>query len=525
MSLETRAAFRPKRFDMISASALALLLAASSTAGQGSTSRPTTTAPAAQSELWTVPPDPTTSAPATPLPGFKSQPLRYNEDYRYLDGPMGSYTPDYVDPIKNIHLGENWRLRLGGEVRLRMEAETNKNFGQYDPTTDTFLIHHYLLHSDFQYRKFFRFFLEGIDAEVTGRDLPMAAGMHNRYDFNQAFLDIRPFGNDTPLTLRVGRQEIIHGRERLVAKSDWSNVSRRFDGARLLYSSKPFDIEFFWTKPIVLSPRPFGNPPRHPVMNEDLDTSLDHFREEQQFYGTHASYKGIPGHSLDAYFYGLNDNGFLQNVNGVRGDLCVYTVGGRLTGTSGNWDYDTESAWQWGVHAGDTVRAWMTDTDAGYTFTSIPWMPRIGMGFEYASGDEDPRDNRVQTFNQLFHSGHAYLGYIDLVGLQNVIAPDISLTLKPLKNVTLRGAYYYFWLADKDDALYAAGGNATRRHPTGDAGREVGDEVDFTVNWQVDPHSTLLLGWSHFWPATFINKTSVFAEDGDLIYVQWQYKF
>src|SRR5262245_41070974 len=109
-----------------------------------------------------------TQPASAPLPGPRYLALRYDEDYSYLDGPPGSYTTDFFDPLKNIHLSENWRLRFGGEIRERLESETNRTFGARDPTQDTFLLQRVLVHSNVEYRKLLRFYLEGIDAALFG---------------------------------------------------------------------------------------------------------------------------------------------------------------------------------------------------------------------------------------------------------------------------------------------------------------------------------------------------------------------
>lgn len=457
------------------------------------------------------------------LPGPKYLALRYNEDYSYLDGPEGSYQKDFFDPIKNICLDENWRLRLGGEVRLRMESETNRMFGARDPTNDTYLLYRELLHADLHYRNLIRIFVEGIDARVADRDLPQIPGMENTFDIQQLFADFRVLGENTPLTLRIGRQDMIYGKERVIGKLDWMNQGRRFDGVRLLYSTPELDIDFFWVKPVVFATTPFSNP-WNTHINESMNRKIDHWREEQQFYGMYATYKKIPNHAIEAYFLGLNDDGFLTNANNRMGDLNLYTIGGRFSGSYCGFDYDIEGAGQWGKWDGDEVHGWMVGSEGGYTLKDAPMSPRAGLGFDFATGDDTPRDNSHDTFYQLFPTGHAFMGYIDLVGRQNIIAPNVHLTLKPHKDVTVKATYYHFWLDSNLDALYNAGGSPIRRNVSGSSGNDVGDELDLTVAWQVDRHSSLLVGWSHFWPSNFVNSSG-FSRDADFVYLQYQFRF
>ncbi len=465
-----------------------------------------------------------TTRPATePLPAPRYAPLRYNDDFSYLQGPAGSYRADFFDPIKNINLDDNWHLSLGGELRERMESETNKNFGSRDPTHDAFLLQRYVLFGDLKYRKSSRVFFEGIDAQVNNRDLPEQPGMENRFDINQAFFDLRVLGEDCPLTLRAGRQQLSYGRERVIGKSDWTNAPRRFDGFKLFYPSEMLDVDVFYMRPIVFQTKPFNTTLKPPI-DEGLNRKPDHYREEAHFYGLYSTYKGIRNHALDFYVLGLNDNDRLVNPNGRIGDESIYTIGSRIAGTSGCIDYDVEGAGQWGKWAGDDQKAWLFGGEAGYTAKKTDMTPRLGIGLDYGSGDDTPRDRTAETLNQLFPTGHSQLGFIDIVGRQNILAPNLNFSLTPVKNVVTRLTWYHFWLSSNLDALYNKSGNPSRRNVSGSSGNDVGDELDVTVSWQIDVHSNLLVGWSHLWPGNFI-ESSGRSLDADMVYVQYLFKF
>lgn len=103
---------------------------------------------------------------------------------------------------------------------------------------------------------------------------------------------------------------------------------------------------------------------------------------------------------------------------------------------------------------------------------SLP-LRRLFVGFDRASGDHVPGGD-VETFNQLFPLGHAYLGFIDPVGRQNVTAVSFGVDTKPFRGITVAVAEHNFWLADTDDALWP-----------GSYGRE-----------QLDPLGTLARRWT-----------------------------
>lgn len=447
-------------------------------------------------------------ASVAPLPGPKYLNLRWDEDFSYLDGEAGSYQEDFFDPIKNIRLDDDWRLSIGGEFRYRFESETNKAFGATEPAQDAFHLFRYMIHADLKYRDTFRIFAQGVAAFDEDRELAPRGIDENRFDIHQLFFDLRVLGDELPLTLRVGRQEMAYGSERFVSPLDWAMVRRRFDAVKLFSKGDVWDMDFWYAKPV-------------PVQRKQRDR----FNEDFDFYGAYFTYKGIERHGLDLYAFAVDDTGNRINPNGNAGDRSIYTLGSRFWGTTDDFDYEVEVAGQWGHWAGDTVQAWSFSLDGGYTFSECPWTPRFGAGFDWASGDRDPTDGMVGTFDQLFPFSHYYLGFLDLVARQNIMALNFNVSAWPVpEKVKTKASFHTFWLNDQTDALYNAGGAVTRRDSTGTSGREIGHELDLTMLWKLDVHSSVLLGYSHFWDSDFIRQTGA-SQGADLFFVQYGFKF
>ncbi len=452
------------------------------------------------------------SGDAAPKKGPKYFGLRFNEDWSYLEGAADSYEPDFFDPIKNIDLGVDWRLDFGGSIRFRGMSETNKRYGAGRTSQDTYLLQQYLLHANLRYRDVFRFFIEGIHAQVDERQTPALGIDENFYDIHQAFIDVKPFGSGTPLTVRVGRHELLFGKQRLVSPLGWSNTRRKWDGISLLWKEGDWNAQAFYTRPVPVN------------RGEALDRKLDEFNEDQHFFGIYSTYKGWDKHVLDLYYLALLDHRPRANSAGFSDNMTLHTFGARWGGKTGPWDYDVEGAMQLGHHGGDPIFAWMLALEGGYTFADLPMTPRLAVGFDWATGDKDPRDNQHNTFNHLFPLGHAYLGYLDQVGRQNVLDPHIALSFKPCKPVKMAIAYHHYFLDKNEDALYNAGGAPIRRDVRGQSGSTVGGEMDVTLAWQVDRHQSVLFGWSHLWPGSFIDQTGD-NDKVDLLYLQYVFKF
>jgi hypothetical protein len=439
-------------------------------------------------------------------PGPKYLNLRYDEDFSYLDGPEGSYVEDPWDSIKWIALADDWHLSIGGQARLRFESETNKAFGGVSPSHDSFLLQRYFIHTDIKHDSGLRIFLQGKFAYVNNRDRGGKAALEDHSDIHQGFIDIPMLLGTGDLVFRLGRQELQYGAQRLISPLDWGNLRRTFDGVKVFTDLPDWRIDAFAVRPVVNDRR-----------------NLDDENENVDFYGLYTTWKGSEVLKADFYFLLLKNNDLFANSNGRVGRRTIYTVGNRLWGVKGNWDYETEAAAQFGTFAGDRVRAWMATVGGGYNFPDSPWNTRLGLLYDYASGDRDPSDGTHSTFNQHFPLGHAWLGYLDLVGRQNIHDLKAQLKIWPSENITAWADFHSFFVDQDRDSLYNAGGVATRT-PSSGGSHSVGHELDITMKVAINRHTTALIGWAHLWPGGFIDRTGD-NDEPDLIYALIEYKF
>ncbi|OHB79168.1 MAG: hypothetical protein A2Z25_18690 [Planctomycetes bacterium RBG_16_55_9] len=443
-------------------------------------------------------------APAGP----KYDNLRYNEDFSYLAGEPGTYQEDIWDPLKWIPLADDWHLTLGGQARLRFESEHNKTFGSVEPSQDAFLLQRYFIHGDLKHDDGLRFFVQGKFAHVNDRDLNAGmAGLEDHADIHQAFADVttRIMGSRT--TFRLGRQELQYGNQRLISPLDWGNTRRTFDGIKVFTELEAWRLDAFAVRPVLSDRR-----------------NLDDEDENVDFYGLYSTYKGAKALAADFYCLLLKDNNVVANSNGDVGRRTLYTPGTRLWGTRGNWDYETELAAQFGTFAGDRVRAWMATAGGGYTFAGCAWQPRLGLLYDYASGDSNPADGTHETFNQHFPLGHAWLGYLDLVGRSNIHAIKAQVRASPAPKVTAWADFHTFFADQDNDALYSAAGAPTRRLAAGAGSQVIGHELDLAMQVVLDVHTTALLGHSYLWAGEFIDATGE-SDNPSLFYAQIEYKF
>lgn len=435
--------------------------------------------------------------------------IRYEEEFDFTDqGPKLSDT-DPRRKLKNIPLSESWKLDIGGEFRLKWESRSNPDFGFARRTQNAQQDYRWFLNTNIRYRNLFRVFVQGAFNHVEDQDGPFQSTRENHGDLQQLFFDLRFLGEDVPVNLRVGRQELNYGANRLIGPLDWLSNRRRFDAVKLIFRGEKWQLDAFYAKPVLV-----------------LRKSSDRWNEEFDLYGIYLNYRWFPEHEVELFTFAVDRTEDVTNPNGRSGDQSIFTFGGRFFGTWGNWDYDSELSGQWGTWAGDTVQAYDLNVEGGYTFVSVPWRPRLSAGFEWATGDDDPNDRSVETFTQLFPFDHQCIGMQDFVGHQNLTRAMVGLDVWPIiDKLKTSMAFSHFWLSEESDALYNAGGVPVLRDKKGRSGVEFGQEMDIWLEWMLTPSSTFSLGYSHFWDDNFVHNLVREDDDPDMFIVQYRYRF
>jgi hypothetical protein len=345
----------------------------------------------------------------------------------------------------------------------------------------------------------------------------------DEFDLQQGFVDLRfklpeSFGHSSSLTLRGGRQELTYGAQRLIGPLDWANVMRTFDGGKLTYAAGDRNtLDVFWVRPVIVE--------KEEPNSGDGDASLAGVYDTlslPRLLGKDA------GSKLELYVLYLDRDNAAFPPEGAAGENR-WTLGARLSAAPKPFDFDVELDYQFGEYGGGDISAWSVAAEGGYTFAQAPLSPRPFLGFDAASGDDDPGDGDLGTFNQLYPTGHPFFGYADAIGRQNIIDlhPGVELSLlkdaKYAKKVTLRAEHHLFWRRSDADAVYNAAGGVLRPD-NGSGATTIGAETDLLLNWQIQRHWSAYLGYCHFFPGEFIRETGP-AGDIDFLYAALQFTF
>jgi hypothetical protein len=187
-----------------------------------------------------------------------------------------------------------------------------------------------------------------------------------------------------------------------------------------------------------------------------------------------------------------------------------------LPGKLKGWDYSAEAAGQFGNFYSAALnerlehRAFAINMAAGYTWAKTPGSPRLGLEYNYSTGDEDPTDDLHETFDNLFPTNHKFYGFMDFFSWQNIHNARFSASIKPLAKLTVTADVHAFWLANTSDFFYQANGAPRTTGGYGiqpDAGDYVGAEVDVIGTYAITAYAAAQLGYGHFFVGDYVENS------------------
>ncbi len=444
--------------------------------------------PAAGAQQPSTDPTPHPAAASQPAPGM----VQAQETLPAQVQPPSPQPADPPAPKPPVFNRVNERLpgwlRVRGEFRERMEGFEDAGFR--DGRDDLYWLSRVRFDTIITPSQMVRVHLQVQDARVARKTIgPTGSPFSAPFDLRMGYADLG--APDGPITLRVGRQELVYGEQRLVGHVSWVNAARTFDAAKVTLRAKAFQVEAFGASVVRIQ-----------------EDGFDRSGHGNRFAGAYLTTGRIlPGGSVEPYVYWRRDVD-LRSESGSLDDLNQTTAGIRLAGPlPARLDYDVELAVQRGSLGSDEVRAW-----AGHgrlrKMLAGRGAVRATAEYNYASGDADPIDGVRGTFDQLYPTGHDKYGLADQVGWRNIHHVRTGLEFTPVKKWPLAANYHSWWLAERRDALYTAGSLPIARIAAGAASRHVGQELDLQLSHPLTPQLQLAAGYAHIFTGGFLKEAT-----------------
>ena len=353
-------------------------------------------------------------------------------------------------------------ISFGNEIRFQYFLSKNEQWGDAPYDSDGYVLTRWLAHSDLHVGKNFRTFVQ-LQSSLANSRIDPNPVENNPLELHQAFVDIKPIITENSiLTFRIGRQELMYGSQRLISVRDGPNNRQLFDALRAIYSSSNCRTDVFYSHYVVAKPNVFD----------------DSHSKNVRLWGVYHVREKLPIiENIDLYYLGLIRRNAIFNDG--KGKELRHSMGTRVWNSKGDWKFDIEGLYQFGKFAGKRISAWTTSINTSYKFNFITFKPEVGLKTAIISGDNQKGNNILHTFNPLFPRG-AYFGLAALIGPANLVDVHPSASLELSEKIKFEIDYDLFWRHSKHDGLYAA--NVFLVYPDGNSSEtKIGNQLTSAV--------------------------------------------
>lgn len=299
----------------------------------------------------------------------------------------------------------------------------------------------------------------------------------------------------------------------LLGNNMWGNTGRSYDAARLLYEKEDVKIDLFVGNRVLVDSNAWDEPDHH-----------------DNLMGAYATIKNLPQGLQDIYLIYRDNNPAM---------LEEYTLGTRIVGDEGPVDWNFEGVYQWGTATDKVVpnrkgevldqEAWAAHAELGYTWKTQPLKPRLGVEYNFASGDDDPLDSSNNTFDQLFPTNHVPWGIMDFIGWKNMHSIGSRLSWAQTRNLKITTEWHAFWLdEEQNDAWYDSTGRVFRNAAGKDVSSFLGHEFNLFATYKVSEKLEMEAGYGHYFAGQYAADTAPIgagSDDADFVYLMTTYKF
>ena len=312
-------------------------------------------------------------------------------------------------------------------------------------------------------------FVQLQDARVWGAERTTASDLHF-VDLHQGYADLTDDCAQGTMRLRVGRQELSYGDERIVGALGWSNVGRSFDGVQARWSRGRY------TGDMVAARLADGS--EISGQNDDLFLTYHRVTNTAGDRGleAYAMYRASPGIAFETL------------------------LGERHFGSRGRIRIEEEFAYQFGRRAGVDLRAFLF---TGQVYVNVAPQWTLGGACDVLSGD-DPGDEELQAFDtrRIFQTGHKFYGLMDiaenLAGNAGLIDPWAVILGPGMRGGSSRLEAHFFQVANSD----VPQGFDIAHAPLGVGQGALGTEIDVISTLPVRAQTALEAGLALFMPGS-----------------------
>lgn len=337
----------------------------------------------------------------------------------------------------------------------------------------------------------FKFLFEGQDSRVHLDDPGdfVNTSIKNEFDILQALVSVtlrNVFKTGLRTDIHFGRLTMDVGGRRLIARNAFRNTTNAFDGLHWqMTQDKVWQVRAFLVEPVIRD-----------------DVQLDEQSQRSMFWGTYLENRQLAWLSLNAYYFGLND----QRSSTINSQRTFSTFGIRVhkDPEKKQMDYEIESVWQIGKRGNIDHFAHFQHFNLGYTF-NLPWSPRLLLHYDYASGDRNANDSQDSAFDTLFGARRfEYMpsGNFGPFFRTNISSPGWRVIMNPIKGLKFQVKHRVWYLATSRGPF----ANNGLRDSTGGSGNFLGHDFEVQAQWRINGNLEFDAGYDHWFKGSYFER-------------------
>ncbi len=366
--------------------------------------------------------------------------------------------------MNTIAYAASWDVKAN--VRERYQSFDNFNFDSTNNKNSWEIDSRLYIKAKADFGNGFTLFLQPQAVSIQNRAVATGSQNFSQADLQQAYLQY----NIGDFAIRLGRQELVYGNQRLLGNLGWKDVARTFDGVKAMFKGDAWKFDLFAVHPAdIVNMTPSSASPQGSALIT---------WEDRRLIGGYGTYSLNAKTGLDAYLINWSDN---QRVAAASQGRNINTYGLRGFGQWGGVDATAEAVFQsgdWNNTTKQSASAFAIKT--GYSFDA--WKTRIGIEYDYSPGDAktDPKTHKNFVFP--FHTNHALYGEMDRFSWANMKDLVLSFKTKPIAPLTLK-ANVHFLSLDKaqGDWLNVVGAGTLFPGAANYTQTKAGTEIDLKV--------------------------------------------
>lgn len=311
---------------------------------------------------------------------------------------------------------------------------------------------------------------------------------------------------DSPLSLRIGRQNIIYGEGFLFIDGTPLDGSRTiyYNAIKATLDLEKLKIDFLG----IINPR---QDEFFPVINNRNKNLAE---QKEQGFGYYAQYDPDDNWHLEQYYF------YKKEDQRSSPETKLNTIGGRVVYKNSPWRVRSELAYQFGDYGPNDREGLGGYGFVDYTFQDVKFTPTLTIGGVYLSGD-DPDTSDNESWDPLF-SRWPYKSelYCYILSMEKSIAYwtnmqlyKLGLNLKPSDKDSIDLAYMYL---RANENTYAS------KSAFSDDGKERGHILQLIWEHVFNKNLSGHIQVEYFHPGDYYVDTA-----DDALFLRWQllYKF